>query len=722
MATNNSRNFSVEIPLDASGVQGFKPDKGVKVMLKDSKGKLYSQVTQLNEKGTGSASFGFDEYPGPLYVLVGPEDASDQELLGLQTINLTVTGRQWQGNSKLQVKPIIISAYYWWWWWRWCQSFTIVGRVVCADGSPVPGAKVCAYDVDWWWIWSSTQQIGCATTDISGSFEIKFRWCCGWWPWWWWRSRIWEQNSILTERVSKVLQQNPNVKLSPQISNQPSLSVFKEILADQGSITKKQLEAPDIEGLELVRSQLIKKLPVSDELSQLRIWPWWPWGPWWDCAPDVIFKVTQDCITTGTVIVDETVANTRWNVSNPLSVTLIANEKACCRPVCQEPPCIEGECLVITDICGDPINEIGGNLGAPANPEGYLSPGAVLPGVADYNGDRPYAGTVNVEKNSGDMLNVDYYEIEFFNGTAWNPLPTGGAVDFNREWMLLPAATTGNESFLFSAMLDASAVPHTVVESREHFEATHYFDWWPALGFRFWITNETLLVPLDSSKFSDGTYQFRVVGWQLGGAGELINRKVIPVCGTEKDNNLILTFDNQVMDPLTHDPSHNCGAGVHICTQEPDTGISEVRINGVKVNPCDTINAKEGTMEIDFLAQDIDGHLAYYSLVATYGLNAVVNLLSQPSASVTALVAGTQSGWVSGNANGTYGVALSQGAVAPQWNGGKYTLKVDVKEAFQIPCCYQFELRAYKRTVVNCYHGYAHNNLTEYSIGVGICP
>jgi hypothetical protein len=41
--------------------------------------------------------------------------------------------------------------------------------------------------------------------------------------------------------------------------------------------------------------------------------------------------------------------------------------------------------------------------------------------------------------------------------------------------------------------------------------------------------------------------------------------------------------------------------------------------------------------------------------------------------------------------------------------------------AFEDPCCYQLELRAYKRTIVDCWGGYAHANLTEYSLGVGIC-
>src|SRR5262249_6008815 len=180
----------------------------------------------------------------------------------------------------------------------------------------------------------------------------------------------------------------------------------------------------------------------------------------------------------------------------------------------------------------------------------------------------------------------------------------------------------------------------------------------------------------------------------------------------------VLTFDNRVLDPLTHDPSHNCGVGVHICTQEPDTNISEVRINGVSVRPCDTINAKEGTLEIEFLAHDPDGHLAHYSLQATYGLNLAVNLLNRPGSVLTALSPSTQVG-------PTYGQALGQGAVAPSWSGGTYRLTVPVQEAFPEPCCYQLELCACKRTVVGdldgCDHGYQHRNLTEYTIGVGNC-
>jgi hypothetical protein len=72
----------------------------------------------------------------------------------------------------------------------------------------------------------------------------------------------------------------------------------------------------------------------------------------------------------------------------------------------------------------------------------------------------------------------------------------------------------------------------------------------------------------------------------------------------------------------------------------------------------------------------------------------------------------------------TYGEALhpTQGAVAPHWHGGRFRLQVSLAEAFPEPCCYQLELRAYKRTIVSCDGDYDHNNLSEYTFGVGICP
>lgn len=726
MANNEKGDFKLVIPLDASSVEDFKPEQPVKVLAKDTKGSLYSQKVKLNAKGQGTATFNFSESPGALGILVGPADASDEEMSGLQTIGLNVSSRQWKDITELKLPAIQIKPYYWFWWLRWCRIITIRGRVLCPDGSPVPAAEVCAFDVDRWFIWSNTQQVGCATTDITGAFEIKFRWCCGWLPWWWWRSRIWKRDYVLAKRVSDLFLRAPEARLSPTASNQPTLAVFDELLAEEGIDTSRPLQPEDVNKLEYVRTRLLKRLPAAPEMEKLKLWPWYPWYPWWDCTPDIIFKVTQDCVQPNTIIVDEGIADTRWNISNPLDVTLVANQQACCPSTCQNPPCYDGECLVFTSVCSNAIDQIGGNTGSlpvPPSLEGYLRPDTIVAGTAAFNGDRPFGGIINVRKNPGDMLNVDYYEVEYDDGSSgWQVLPPGAGVTIYRRWLFwnntASAWSSGVESFPY----DTAILPgHAVYESREHFETDGpYSDWWPTGSpsgdLRFWTTNEFIILRLNSSQFTDGTYHFRVAGYEINTSGNLVNQRVLPFCGTTQDNYLVLTFDNRVTDPTLNTPTNPCGSGtVKICTTEPDTDIIAVRVNGMNVDPCDVVDAASGTLEIDFRVHDTSGHLARYWLDATYKENLVVNLLTRPGAVLTPLTLPTQIG-------PTYGEALAQGATTPHWYGGIMRLTVPANQAFPEPCCYQLGLRAWKRTVVNCNHNYPHRNRSEYTLGVGVCP
>ena len=116
-----------------------------------------------------------------------------------------------------------------------------------------------------------------------------------------------------------------------------------------------------------------------------------------------------------------------------------------------------------------PIDTIGGNTGALATPPGYLNPGAVSPGDVAYNGDRPFGGTVNVYKDYGDMLAVDYYEIEVDDGSGWQPLPPGAGLTITRRWMYWDGTDWDSEDQAFP--YDAATFPgHTLYESREHFQ------------------------------------------------------------------------------------------------------------------------------------------------------------------------------------------------------------------------------------------------------------
>ena len=89
---------------------------------------------------------------------------------------------------------------------------------------------------------------------------------------------------------------------------------------------------------------------------RLRVWPWWDWN---DCEPDVIFRVRQFCHDREEVIHDEGPAQARWNIPQNLNVTLLANDKACCLPVCRDPEC--PDCMKLTWVACVPIDHIADN-------------------------------------------------------------------------------------------------------------------------------------------------------------------------------------------------------------------------------------------------------------------------------------------------------------------------------------------------------------------------
>jgi hypothetical protein len=718
--------FTLEVPLELSQIDADAETQELRVAARAQDGSLSSETVRAKPGGGASVTLSFPEPPGPLQLLVGPASASESDLVNRQTISVDVPGQRWGEDPKLSIDPIVIPPYWWWWWLEWCRDFVIRGQVICADGSPVPGATVCAYDLDWWFWWTSTQQLGCATTALDGTFEIDFTWCCGFWPFWWWRERVWEIDPDLIARVGAVLEQDPRIVLG-QIGTQPSLSAFSELLGPAAA-TSGPLAPADAGALEQLRAPLLAKLPGSAELGALRIWPWAPWGPWWDCDVDLIFKVTQDCAAPGTVVLQEGIDQVRFGIGQSTRVTLLANELACCRRSCPTQPCIEGECIDIAEVCGAPINDVGGNPGAPSAPVGYLYPGAVAPGAASANGDRAFAGTVDIA-NANIMTGVDYYEVQYFDGSDWVDLPPGGAEDFFREWLEpVPAPAvwpSGAVPFQFTSRVVSGSSPTatvTVVESREHYEAS------PGLpGDAFWTSNQFLVVPIDSSKFPDGAYQFRVVGWRDAGGGEVagppeipggtytpVGGEVLPVCGdTTETNGWVLAFNNRVEpNPAAIKP---CGSGsTHLCVTEPNTEIVSVKVDGQAVSVCGTVDAASEQLEVEFLAQDLSGNLGFYSLVAVYGDSLEVDLLALPGSTLTLL---------SGDHVGPYyGQALAQGATAPVWEGGTMLLSVNAAEAFPEPCCYDLELQAWSRTVVSCDTDFAYANRSDFTIGVGVCP
>lgn len=727
MAEESKRGaFVLDVPLDASGIDDFKPDQAVKVVVQDRTGALRAQVVQLDAAGHGAARFTFEGSPGAARVIVGPESASDEEMTGLQTISVEVPVRQWAGARELRLAPIKIHPYFWHWWPIWCRAFTIRGVVVCPDGRPVPGAKVCAYDVDWWWWWSSKQLIKCDVTDAFGAFEITFKWCCGWWPWWWWKHRFWRLEPALVERIAPVLQRDPGLQRLLDPSPRPSVGAFEQVLADEGVLTRPASAMVDPTVLPGLRDRLLKRLPQAAELERLRIWPWWPWHPWWDCTPDIIFTVTQDCEAKGVVIVDEGIWDARRNIPTTLNVTLVANERACCLPTGH--PCTDGECLALTMACSDLLDNVGGNIGAPVAPVGYANPGLV-----SVVGDRPYGGQVDISGTADCMSGVDYYEFEWATTAAgpWNLMPPAAAGDFDRVY--LQFTPFGFPSPTFSAATPTDG--HHVYETLQHYEATNPPADWGANRVWLGASKDVLMRWRTEGNFADGAYYLRVKGWDIDAAGHLINPRILPICEDKTDNYVVLRVDNRFVGAGPTDAhGHACGTGtIHTCTNEPEAAIIAVTIlhgDGTEsiASPCGNVRVTEKDwLQVDFVAHDPDGHLAKYTLQATYDVNLANDLLALGGALTPSPVvvpwapAATQVG-------PTYTDARSAnpppngGASAPIWHGGVMRLKVKATGpggAFPYTCCYQLELRSHKRTIVDCdYSLWGHANYTEYSFTV----
>lgn len=746
MASNAS--YRLLVPLDASGVQDFKPDRAVKVVAFDAKGRAYEGLVKFDEKGHGAASLAIEEVSGNLHVIVGPENASTEQLKGLQTISVDVGRRQWADKRELTLSPIAISHYYWWWWLRWCRRFKISGVVRCADGNPVPGAKVCAYDVDWWWWWSSKQQVGCATTDQHGAFEIDFTWCCGWWPWWWWRERQWFLEPLLAERITRLLRQETALTKLPPPTPQPDPAVFQALLGETASPTAARSLATsrilqntpaarsaqiDPGTLDSLRKQLVAKLPPSDEFARLHLWPWWPWWPWWDCTPDIIFTATQDCHDKQVVIVDETIWDARWNVPTNLNVTLNANENACC---VQGSTCLDGgDCSFISDICGTNLDYIGGNPGASS---GAAQVGYVNPGLVSVDGDWSFSGTVPLSGCVGDT--VDYVEFLYnqtgFGGT-FNPLPAAAVAGFDRsywdtglhKWVAVP--------FPFTPISDGS-VTHNVIESVPHFETNNGAKLWDVSTLNFLMQLATQGV------LNDGTYYIRMQGWHRPGySGNLVGPVALPVCGSEDPNGVVLTIDNHLVTAGPTDLNgHLCGGGtVHICTTEPDTAVLGVQIlhhdgTTTDVGACGNVTINDSdVLQIDFAAYDPDPHphLRNYELSLNYDVNLTTDLLNPALSGWSLTPSPVPPVWAPAAAQvgPNYGdsvaamSALNQGASSPYWAGGAVRLQVKAKAVFPYTCCYQLALYTYKRVIggygLSC-DGSKWNqwNRTEYSFTITV--
>jgi hypothetical protein len=746
MATSRKSSFSLTVPIEASQT----PDTAavVKVAIVDDRGRVV-QSQLVKTGGKPSATFDLAEVPRNARVVVGPEDADDASLAKLDTVTAAISPRVFQNLSEATLNPIIIPPIFWPRWRRFCRDFTITGTVICANGRPVPGAQVCAFDVDWFWIWQSKQQIGCATTDQHGNFTINFRWCCGWYPWWWWYLRNWQLDLRLAEEVIRVLPPELKVKPIPLPDPVPDLRMIESLIppsrlpknlkpfkpivtlprlnADAALSERGNDEVQAIESLkqstnafferaETLRPVLANLIPPITRIPDL--WPWFPWYPWLDCNPDVIFTVTQFCGSKYKVVLDQDYSQTQWNIDTSHNVTLVANNDACC--LGEETPCGD-PCLSISQVCGYHRTDIDQTTGSVT--AGFAEPGGATAGDinTESDGDRPFAGAITVYGPAQCMGDdVDYYEVEYgeWNGSSFNPytpVPITSLAAFTRTYFT--ASTT--PPFTAPQFAPTPIDGKTVYPSRKKIEATL-----PVPNFCYADCQILFIWNTNAATWSDGTYRLRLRAYKEGPPGTLVEQILGP-CHPDERNEIIVTLDNRLLPDPFHvvatTPDHPCGAGtVHLCTTEPDVDIETVRLIRMgnptpeEILPCHIYERRTGDqLQIDFLVSDRSEHLGYYELNVKFGENQIRNLLI-PGNPLTPLDPGVAVG-------PTYFKAiqpvLNQGATAPNWRGGRMQVTIPMPqrpELFPDPCCYQVELYARKRTIVSC-TAPPHDNIAEYS-------
>jgi hypothetical protein len=602
--------------------------------------------------------------------------------------------------------------------WLWCcRVYRIRGRVVCRNwrydpithrwtwcDDPVPGAEVDIYDVDRFLWWYSENLITTVTTQFDGTFEATFIWCCRRFPWW----DGWLIDQEVLRHIRELLLER-NVILKPPPPD-PDPRVLQELaaaLAPRPAPTAGSA-APTVEAMSTSAETLRSLLPESERLSALRVWPWWDWE---DCEPDVIFRARQFCHDREQVIHDEGPAQARWNIPANFNVTLLANDKACCLPVCRDPEC--PDCMKLTWVACVPVDQIAdSSFAGPPDLRGYVN----VPGQAD----EPLYGTLQMRGDIG--TDIDYFRVQYSkDGGSWTDLPTPQFAGYSRRyWQGAPGFSPYIPFVPQSKLYGGGNV--VVIPTRHHYEELN-----PGLprfgGDVFWDDWDTLFYFATDAvpSLGDGLFELRFVGYAADAADDLVagTEEVIDTCGLPTWETVYLRIDNQ-LNPNHPAVDHTCGGTTsHFCVDEPDAYIrSLVKNEGLwneqPVSVCDIVDLQPtDTLTIHFSvtvpATAKDGHLGGYEMWADYGASQRFYIggagAGAPCPDPTS---GVSRGAFEADPAGplvqvgpSYADALAQGAPRPQWYGGNY--KVTLRGCdFPVCCAYDIYLHGWKRTTNGC--------------------
>jgi hypothetical protein len=281
-------------------------------------------------------------------------------------------------------------------------------------------------------------------------------------------------------------------------------------------------------------------------------------------------------------------------------------------------------------------------VGAAAS--GYARPDTnpAAPNSSDANA--PFGATLDLCGWFGQLADVYRYKIQYStDGAAWHDISD-------------PLSNTYYEFALGGGTWRTIAMGPFTEGGQTNVYKLPYIEQ-PATP---WIFPD-LLARWDSSKVANGRYLLRLQGFKVDPTGTLL----VPSSSLITDpsyGTLRLRIDNTP-------PVVSIGSLTHV----PPSGPAQT------VAVCDIVHFTTGRLDVAFTAQDPEGHLRGYSLIAMFGHNQAT-----PAAP---------------GAAGEYSTHIDP---THHWTGGAFTAKYDgattFKPAVMPTCAYQFRLRVSKRT------------------------
>jgi hypothetical protein len=745
MATNREDKYpQARITIDFSRIsdQEFDPGKQLRVATVRGGAVLDQKVvTPAKEKNPRSFEVALslgepqDGVSGA-EVVVAPAD-DEQNVLSKLTARKFVYGASERIDAG--VLFVLPSIYK---WWRFCwfpRTYRVTGRVVRHEADcihPVGAAVVELYDVDYCWWWYNQQIVTSGTTDLDGFFDISFTWCV---PLWCLFEIVRPPLYIdpdLRDRLRRIMEDRLRIPFPfpppppdpwewerfldgvgvelpgmrrPTLSHAVEAPLLRtrmvaSAVASPASSATRALATTAVSSPALTATAA--KINWRDVFGDIIFWP--PCENPCDWNPDIKIRVTQTQPSGTVVIYQDTFAQVRWNLAGDLlNLTLEANASALFSDACRPDPLL-GNCMLFERVGWFNVSQIyqpdisaGTSYGATPDRRDRLG--------YTVSKDRAWCLVPGVHGDFGLAAGVDYYQVQVARWTngdilAWDAdhahVPPNGSFSPVDPTALGSFTRTYAEQIGFFYVWRTEPFgPQSVAgipglyKSRQRFEhefrdshgganpAPDFVTGW------YWDTwAMTRLFDLDTSKFSNGLYSFRLVCYRqtgVDGAGKPILAPVamgIPGGVGRRCGGLVKP---ELLTLRLHNDPHR-----------PDCEILTFKKNGVDtISECAIVvldTTDNVTME--YRALDPDGNLDSYGVTLQHGLGPETNIRS--FAGVT-IAGSTPQG-------PDYLDALvdpGSPAIPPFWYGGTWisTVPASAFAALGGSCAFNLRLRAWDR-------------------------